>query len=200
LDRTNVKTEGIAQRLHRQTLRGNLRVDLIAGIGARIAERVPAGRNDVPAFSVRDRGLREIEIAVFDHDVAGGASPSGAPRPHAVAFEVAPDGRRIETFRELAVERTAASHFNRANRVIEVGHDGRKKAIAILPVVAGDVKRQVGVAAARVARKPYEGRMRRHPARIEIQRGPGEAIRRVASEWKLAVRTELLKLALACRL
>ena len=110
----------------------------------------------------------DVDVAVLDHDLRRALAPDRVPRAHALAAERALDARLREPEQHHAVELAGAADRHGAGRRAERRHDPGQHAIALEPVEAGDVKRDLRSLAVRgPALKLDVGLRRRHPALAE---------------------------------
>ena len=90
-----------------------------------------------------DDPIGHVDVTVLDHDAGGTVAPKGVERTHALAGEGTLDSRTAKGAGHGAVELSPAAEEHRPLRRSEVGDDAGEQLIALLPVAAGDVKRQM---------------------------------------------------------
>jgi hypothetical protein len=162
VERPVVEHERVAQVGQRPARRADARVDLLAAVLARVAEREPPVGLDERG-AVGDLRVGQRHVAVLDDQVAAGAAPRDIPRAHGVAAEVTFDARLLERQRHHAIEVARAANGDPGGARAERRHDAGEHLIAFLPVGAGHVERDRRPVAVR--RAPLEGDergLRRH--------------------------------------
>ena len=133
VDRIVLEVERVEQIGDRPAIDPDARVDLLAAVAARIAERELPGHVDRDASRVITAAA-DIRVGVLDDDVAFGVAPGDVEGAHLAAAEVTFDARTAEGAGEHAVELAGAVHLDGSCGRAERRHQPGQKAIALLPV------------------------------------------------------------------
>ena len=163
-----VETEGVLQVGHRTPDDLDVRVDLLAAVAARVTERKAAGGAD-RRCARGDEHVLDVGVTVLDHRVAADRSPDDVESAHLLAGERPLDARPAEGIEHHAVERAVAADRDRIGARTERRQHPREDAVAVLPVGAGDVKRDSrAVAVERASLELGVGRCRGEPAGADV--------------------------------
>ena len=177
LDRIVVELERVAQIAQRPPADADARVDLVAAVAPRVAERELAVGANLGVAGGHDR-VRHEDVAVLDRDVGAAAAPDDVPRAQPLALERALDARPLERLEHHAVELAVAAHRHGAGRRAERRHDAGEHAIALLPVEARHVERESATARRRPSDPRTRRRSRRSPPSCRRARSTADRARR----------------------
>src|SRR5207245_927695 len=130
-----VDAERVPQAVEIALRHAQPRIDLLAAIVARIAEREePVGAD----FRVAEAyaALADVHVLVLDDDARAAGAPGRVEGAQVLTAEQPLDARPAERAGHHPVERAAAAERHRSGRRSEIAHDAGEQLIALLPVAA----------------------------------------------------------------
>ncbi len=181
-ERPVVELERVPQVAHRPVLQHECRVEFLRAVLARVPEGEPAVHLD-RRRPARDDRLRDVDVAVLDREAPGRSPPHDVPGAHVVPEELPLDERALERLRHRPAELAVAPDVDHPGLRSEGRQDPRHQAIALLPVGAARIERELGsVAEGRASLEFDVGAFGGQVTRVDLQPLGREAVDELAAD------------------